>query len=153
MQQESTMTADFAGLSMSTCNNCGSHSNRELYAAGRAQKHRIVLCNDCGLMYAHPLAASNLAGYLVPPDHIQPLHDDSTEVRRGRDKLPDYLAIEPVLAGLLPGHGQVIEVGAYSGLLLEHFRRAGWGSSLMGVALNTRAGGLVSMCARVRWSR
>lgn len=108
------------------CNNCGSSSQRELYAAGRAQTHRIVQCGACGLMYAHPLPASNLDCYLVPADPAQPLGDDSAEVRRGRDKLPDYLAIEPVLAGLLPARGQVIEVGAYSGLLLEHFRRAGW---------------------------
>ena len=126
MQQESTLMPDFAGFSTAPCNNCGSRNSLELFAAGRAQKHRIVRCSDCGLLYASPLAASNLTGYLVPPDQEQPFHDDSPGVRRSRDKLPDYLAIEPVLTGMLPGRGKVIEVGAYSGLLLEHFRRAGW---------------------------
>jgi SAM-dependent methyltransferase len=126
MQHESTLAPGLASYSPTSCNNCGSTKSDELFAAGRAQKHRIVQCSNCGLMFASPLAASNLAGYLVPPDHVQPLHDDSAEVRRGRDKLPDYLAIEPVLAALFPTRGQVIEVGSYSGLLLEHFRRAGW---------------------------
>jgi SAM-dependent methyltransferase len=97
-----------------------------LYPAGRAQKHRIVQCSDCGLMFANPLVESNLSGYLVPPNPAQPLTDDGSDVSRARDKLPDYLAIEPVLKGMLPAQGQVIEVGTHSGLLLEHFRRAGW---------------------------
>ena len=126
MQYEATLTSSIASYLPASCNNCGSSNHGELFSAGRAQKHRIVQCNDCGLMFASPLAASNLSAYLVPPDHVQPLHDDSAEVRRGRDKLPDYLEIEPVLTALLPARGQVIEVGAYSGLLLEHFRRAGW---------------------------
>ena len=126
MQYESTLMSSNASYLPANCNNCGSSNSDELFAAGRAQKHRIVRCNDCSLMFASPLAASNLSAYLVPPDHVQPLHDDSAEVKRGRDKLPDYLEIEPVLTALLPARGQVIEVGAYSGLLLEHFRRAGW---------------------------
>lgn len=126
MQYESTLMSSNASYLPASCNNCGSSNSAELFAAGRAQKHRIVRCNDCGLMFASPRAASNLSAYLVPPDHVQPLHDDSAEVRRGRDKLPDYLEIEPVLTALLPARGQIIEVGAYSGLLLEHFRRAGW---------------------------
>lgn len=113
------------------CNNCGAPAQIELFAAGRAQVHRIVRCAACGLMYADPLLASNLSHYLVPTESRAPLDDDSPEVKRGRDKLPDYLATEPVLAGLLPGRGRVVEVGAYSGLLLEHFRRAGW--SVLGI--------------------
>ena len=77
-------------------------------------------------MYASPLAASNLSSYLAAPGAVQPLHDDSPEVRRGRDKLPDYLPIEPMLARLLPKRGRLLEIGAYSGQLLEQFRRAGW---------------------------
>ena len=130
MQQRSTFMPDHealsAVLSAAHCNNCGSPAQAVLYPAGRAQVHRIVQCVACGLMYADPLPASNLSHYLVPADRVQPLRDDSPEVRRGRDKLPDYLAIEPVLSKLLPNRGSVVEIGAYSGLLLENFRRAGW---------------------------
>ena len=129
MQQRSTFMPDHealsAVLSAAHCNNCGSPAQAVLYPAGRAQVHRIVRCVACGLMYADPLPASNLSHYLVPADRVQPLRDDSPEVRRGRDKLPDYLAIEPVLSKLLPNRGSVVEIGAYSGLLLENFRRAG----------------------------
>lgn len=126
MQIESKIKPDLAQSEEATCNNCGSRDRRELYAAGRAQKHRIVQCCECGLIYASPLKASNLSAYLVPPDRLQPLHDDSAEVRRGRDKLADYQGVELVLSRMLPGKGRVVEVGAYSGLLLEHFRRSGW---------------------------
>lgn len=126
MQQELMIMPEQVARVETSCNNCRSLKKRELFAEARAQKHRVVSCCDCGLMFADPLVTSNLAGYLVPPDQVQPLTDDSPEVRRGRDKLPDYLAIEPVLGQFLPERGQLVEVGAYSGLLLEHFRRAGW---------------------------
>jgi 2-polyprenyl-3-methyl-5-hydroxy-6-metoxy-1,4-benzoquinol methylase len=131
MQHESTRSLGPASGSAASCNNCGASESDELFAAGRAQKHRIVQCRNCGLMYASPLAASNLEGYLVSSEHAAPFNDDSPGVRRSRDKLPDYIAIEPVLAELLPARGRIIEVGAYSGLLLEHFRRAGW--SVLGI--------------------
>ena len=117
---------DAAAPPCARCNNCGSPEHTELYAAGSAQRHRIVRCRSCGLMYASPRPSSNLSNYLVATAPVAPLHDDSPEVRRGRDKLPDYLEVEKVLSRLLPGRGMMVEVGAYSGLLLEHFRRAGW---------------------------
>lgn len=119
------------------CNNCWSNAQNELYAAGVAQKHRIVQCAECGLMYAHPLSSDNVLQYLAPFDKSRLLTDGSPEVMRGRAKLPDYVPIEPILAKLLPDRGLLVEIGAYSGQLLEQFRRAGW--SVLGVEPDGRA--------------
>lgn len=108
------------------CNNCGSSKYSVLYPAGRAQINQIVECSQCGLMYAYPLARSNLSSYTAARSSEAPLTAASAEVRRALDKLPDYLKIETVLHDYLPQRGHVVEVGAYSGILLNAFRDAGW---------------------------
>lgn len=108
------------------CDNCGAGGHRVLFPAGRAQVHQIVSCSECGLMYAHPLTRSNLASYSFDSSTAVPLHDDSPEVRRGRTKLPDYERIGHDLLDLLPQRGHLIEVGAFSGVLLDAYRRQGW---------------------------
>lgn len=108
------------------CDNCGARGYRVLFPAGQAQAHQIVRCSDCGLMYAHPLTRSNLDSYSFDSSTAVPLHDDSPEVRRGRTKLPDYERIGRDLLSYLPQRGHLVEVGAFSGVLLDAYRRQGW---------------------------
>lgn len=109
------------------CNNCGGAVQRELFASGVAQQHRIVQCGACGLMYASPLHAPALEQYIADDDaEVRPLTAQSPEVRRAEAKVVDYLPIEPVLRGLLPKGGRLVEVGAYAGQLLAAFRDLGW---------------------------
>ena len=108
------------------CNNCGSANYAVVYNAGRAQVHQIVSCLECGLMYAFPLARENLETYSVTAGEQEPLSEASPEVRRGINKLPDYAKIESVLRELMPDRGHVVEVGAYSGILLQYFRDREW---------------------------
>lgn len=108
------------------CDNCGSGSYRVLYPAGRAQRHQIVVCGDCGLMFAHPLGTSNLASYSRDERIAPPLTDDSPAVQRGRHKLPDYEGIGEALLQWLPQRGHLVEVGAFSGILLDAYRKQGW---------------------------
>lgn len=108
------------------CDNCGAGGYQVLFPSGRAQVHQIVRCSTCGLMYAHPLNKSNLDSYSFDSATAQPLHDDSPEVRRGRTKLPDYERIGHDLLTYLPERGHLIEVGAFSGVLLDAYRRQGW---------------------------
>lgn len=77
-------------------------------------------------MYAFPLAHDNLQSYSFTSEEQEPLSESSPEVRRGLNKLPDYEKIEAVLSGLLPTKGHLVEVGAYSGMLLKSFRAQGW---------------------------
>lgn len=110
------------------CNNCGSARHFVLYEAGKAQVHQIVKCSDCGLMYAFPLARANLTSYMVDvaaSDSDNPISDSNETVQRGMNKLPDYKKIETVLRSYLP-KGHIVEVGAYSGILLNAFKNLGW---------------------------
>jgi SAM-dependent methyltransferase len=108
------------------CDNCGTAAYEVLYPAGRAQANQIVRCQACGLMYAYPLKSSNLASYSFDSASVAPLTDDSPEVRRGWNKLPDYQRIGEDLLTWLPQCGQLVEVGAFSGILLDAYRKQGW---------------------------
>ena len=119
------------------CNNCGSSRHSVLYEAGVAQKNRIIKCDNCGLMFAHPLMHTNLERYLVSSEILEPLTSQSSEVRRGLDKLPDYVKVESVLDTLVSSKGLVVEIGSYSGILLDFFRRRGW--RVLGIEPDSRA--------------
>lgn len=119
------------------CNNCTTSGFRILYPAGRAQKHQIVQCVQCGLMYAFPLEQDNLIGYSVATSASSTLNESSPEVQRALNKLPDFETIEESLTGLLPSKGYVVEVGAYSGVLLKLFNARGW--KTMGIEPDGRA--------------
>lgn len=119
------------------CNNCGSSRHSILYEAGVAQKNRIIKCDNCSLMFAHPLMQTNLKRYASSGESLEPLTSQSTEVRRGQDKFPDYVKVETVLDELVPSKGLVVEIGSYSGLLLDFFRRRGW--RVLGVEPDSRA--------------
>lgn len=108
------------------CNNCGATVYKVLYSAGWAQKHQIVRCERCELMYAFPLSQNNLETYSIDVGDQVPLSEASPEVRRGLNKLPDYEKMESTLSSLLPSKGHIVEVGAHAGLLLRSFRERGW---------------------------
>lgn len=118
--------AGAADIDGACCDNCGASEYEVVYPAGRAQINRVVRCAACGLMYAYPLARDNLASYAFDAEKAQPLTDQSPEVVRGRNKLPDYLAIGEDLLTWLPQRGRLVEVGAFSGSLLDGYRKQGW---------------------------
>jgi SAM-dependent methyltransferase len=97
-------------------------------------------------MFAHPLAQANLKRYSSLGENLEPLTSHSTEVQRGLDKLPDYAKIETVLKGLVPERGFLVEIGSYSGLLLDFFRQRGW--KVLGVEPDSRA----AMYARTNYA-
>lgn len=88
-------------------------------------------------MYAFPLEQDNLIGYSVATSASSTLNESSPEVQRALNKLPDFETIEESLTGLLPSKGYVVEVGAYSGVLLKLFNARGW--KTMGIEPDGRA--------------
>lgn len=108
---------------VTTCNNCGSPEHEIVYREGVAQKHQIVRCASCGLMYAYPRHAAALDQYVAARE---PLSLQSASVIRSFDKLPDYEPIGLELREFLPRGGALLEVGCHAGVLLERFRRQGW---------------------------
>ena len=117
-----------------TCNNCGAVDSVVLYAEGIAQKHRIVRCANCGLMYASPTDV-NLAQYAVADG--EPMTLQTPSVVRSFDKLPDYEPIGEALRALMPQAGTLLEIGCHAGVLLDRFRRQGW--TVSGVEPDPRA--------------
>jgi SAM-dependent methyltransferase len=77
-------------------------------------------------MYAFPLPTRNLDSYAYDADRLPALNENSSGIRRGIKKLPDYAVIANVLRHWLPDAGRIVEVGAYGGVLLNEFQRAGW---------------------------
>jgi 2-polyprenyl-3-methyl-5-hydroxy-6-metoxy-1,4-benzoquinol methylase len=108
---------------VTTCNNCGAPEHEIVYREGVAQKHQIVRCAGCGLMYAYPRHAAALAQYVAARE---PLSLETPSVVRSFDKLPDYEPIGLQLRELLPRGGALLEVGCHAGVLLERFRHQGW---------------------------
>jgi glycosyltransferase involved in cell wall biosynthesis/SAM-dependent methyltransferase len=108
------------------CNTCGSPDRHTVFAAGVAQKHAIVTCSQCGLMYAHPKETANLSRYADGNSEAGRITIDSPEVRRARDKLPDYAPIGEYLRKLLPSGSDLVEVGCYAGVLLQALKLQGW---------------------------
>jgi len=119
---------------MHFCNNCGAPEHEVLYAAGIAQRHQIVRCTACGLMYAYPTGI-NLEQYTHTGD--EPMSLESVTVVRSQDRLPDYEPIGLELRDFLPVGGRLLEIGCHAGVLLERFRAQGW--KVRGVEPDRRA--------------
>lgn len=108
------------------CNNCASGRFRVVHVSGAAQINQIVECLDCGLMYAYPRAQLNLTRYDKDDRRELPLSEQHAQLKHTADKLADYHRINGALLKLLPEKGRLIEVGSFSGIVTDHFRRAGW---------------------------
>jgi len=119
---------------MHFCNNCGAPEHEVLYAAGVAQRHPIVRCTACGLMYAYP-TGTNLEQYTHTGD--APMSLESATVVRSYDRLPDYEPIGHELRDFVPMGGRLLEIGCHAGVLLERFRAQGW--KVRGVEPDPRA--------------
>ncbi len=112
-----------------SCNNCGAYERKTVFPPGVAQKHQIVCCLNCGLMYAYPKAAPNLATYVAAGETAEPLSLQNPEVMRSFDKLRDYEPIGLDLRRLMPTGNALLEVGCHAGVLLDRFRDQGWSVS------------------------
>jgi 2-polyprenyl-3-methyl-5-hydroxy-6-metoxy-1,4-benzoquinol methylase len=119
------------------CNNCGAREHEVVFRPGVAQKHQIVRCMNCGLMYAYPRATANVANYVAAGQTGEPMSLQTPEVIRSFDKLPDYEPIGLDLRKLLPRGKTLLEVGCNAGVLLDRFRGQGW--SVSGVEPDAKA--------------
>src|SRR5688572_33338304 len=110
-------------IRVASCNSCGAPEHEVVYREGVAQKHQIVRCTSCGLMYAYPRYAAALAQYVAAREALSL---ETPSVVRSFDKLADYEPIGIELREFLPRGGALLEVGCHAGVLLDRFRRQGW---------------------------
>src|SRR5213592_551142 len=119
------------------CNNCGACEREVVFPQGVAQKHQIVRCTNCGLMYAYPRNEANIVQYVAAGQTDEPMSLQTPSVIRSFGKLPDYEPIGLDLRELLPRGKALLEVGCHAGVLLDRFRGQGW--SVSGVEPDSRA--------------
>jgi 2-polyprenyl-3-methyl-5-hydroxy-6-metoxy-1,4-benzoquinol methylase len=112
--------------SVAKCNNCGACEREVVFRQGVAQKHQIVRCMNCGLMYAYPRATAAIAQYVAAGQTSEPMTLQTPSVIRSFDKLPDYEPIGVELRALRPQGKALLELGCHAGVLLDRFRSQGW---------------------------
>jgi SAM-dependent methyltransferase len=113
------------------CNLCGSDESVEVFAAGVAQRNRIVRCGACGLLYASPCITDSIAEF----EHYDPafvswaIATEPPRVHKERLQLRDYKAIRDRLSAAYPRRGRLLEIGSGFGFSLDYFRRDGWSTT------------------------
>lgn len=109
------------------CNLCDADDYRVLWPAGRAQRHQIVQCRRCGLMYANPQERVDCDQFQAPD---WPTVFDTQLHRQYFQKqqvqLPDNERALRVLNELFPQRGQLLEIGTFVGIFANRMRADGW---------------------------
>src|SRR5438309_6401159 len=72
--------------SVAKCNNCGACEREVVFPQGVAQKHQIVRCMKCGLMYAYPRATAAIAQYVAAGKTGEPMTLQTPSVIRSRSE-------------------------------------------------------------------
>ena len=113
-----------------TCNCCESGDATVLYEAGKAQRHRIVRCNQCDLMYADPILQLEYGteeNFDVTVN-LEEIHDASVVQRIEKERLQviDYYKTRNLINSIRPERGFLLEIGSGFGFLLSKFQNDGW---------------------------
>jgi 2-polyprenyl-3-methyl-5-hydroxy-6-metoxy-1,4-benzoquinol methylase len=118
------------------CNSCGADDYSVIFPEGKAQIHRIVKCNQCGLMFANP----------------QTTHTIDGKVSMDEGEIKDRVALEKELKDFIPNKNQylkkqyiqqrdylkvldyfeerergiLLDIGSYTGVFLNSAKERGW---------------------------
>lgn len=114
------------------CNLCGADDYRVVFEPGTAQRHRIVTCRRCGLMYANPqtdnVGAVEDAHVVTDEERAAALAAFDPETHQYLKKqylqLRDYGRIIDFVDR--PDKGLFVEVGSYAGVFLNEAKQRGW---------------------------
>jgi 2-polyprenyl-3-methyl-5-hydroxy-6-metoxy-1,4-benzoquinol methylase len=109
------------------CNQCGADDYSVRFPKGFAQLHRIVTCNQCGLMYANPQELVDCERFQL--EDYPKVFDEANGgqyFRKQHVQLPDNLRALRVLNELAPKRGRLLEIGSFCGIFLDRIRTNGW---------------------------
>ncbi|MGB8261720.1 MAG: class I SAM-dependent methyltransferase [Terracidiphilus sp.] len=109
------------------CNLCFGREATTVFAEGRAQKHRIVRCKHCGLLYASPREIEHEYSISYDAD-IDFSVDEVAAKRLEKEELQvaDYRQTQGLLRALHPERGRLLEIGSSFGFLLASFAQDEW---------------------------
>lgn len=115
------------------CNICNSDNYTELFAEGKAQIHRIVKCNVCGLIYANP-QTDNVSGVEEMYEKSKELNDEEAlrdftpeknqYLKKQYLQIKDYAKIIDFVE--CEKKGTFLEIGSYAGVFLNEVKKRGW---------------------------
>lgn len=112
------------------CNLCGADDYTVRFPKGYAQLHRIVVCKQCGLMYANPQEIVDCERFEKKPGGkiFQDVWSQQY-LQKQQVQLPDNLRALRRLDELCPGRGDLLEIGSYCGIFLDRIRADGWNAT------------------------
>ncbi len=117
------------------CNLCGVDDFKVIFEEGKAQIHRIVKCNKCGLIYSNP-QKDNVSD--VEKSHLKSAPDSSdndTDLSKFNPETHQYLKKQFLQ---LRDYSRIIdfvdkedkgiflEIGSFAGILLNEAKNRGW---------------------------
>jgi len=115
------------------CNLCEADDYKVLWAKGYTQKHQIVKCNRCGLMYANPQDVVDSVKYQTDSFYKESGYSLTYDTNKHylyfekqQNQLPDNLKTLQVLNKYSPNRGKLLEIGSYLGIFLDQIRTDGW---------------------------
>jgi 2-polyprenyl-3-methyl-5-hydroxy-6-metoxy-1,4-benzoquinol methylase len=109
------------------CNLCGADDYSVRFPKGFAQLHRIVTCNQCGLMYANPQESVDCKTF--ESEAYPKVFDEARGgqyFQKQHVQLPDNLRALRVVNELVPKRGELLEIGSFCGIFLDRIRSSGW---------------------------
>jgi SAM-dependent methyltransferase len=120
------------------CAICDSSEYDVVFRENEAQIHQIVKCTNCGLMYANPQKSTIEETYCAEiTKPLPPLTENDQTIQQAHSKVSDYKQINEFINVKMPNKGSVLDIGAYTGALLNLFKEQGW--AVMGLEPNKLA--------------
>ena len=127
---------------MDYCIICGSSEYSVLFPANKAQKQRIVKCNQCKFIFANPQSTEEISGKIsyddMSPDRKKTIEKEDIERRynewliegenyliKQHVQMKDYQKVLNFLEKRV-GKGTLLDIGAYAGVFLHHAQKQGW---------------------------
>lgn len=109
------------------CNLCGADDFKIIFDEGKAQIHRIVKCNHCGLIYANP-QKDNISeveqAYSKSNDNVLLSAEHQQYMKKQYLQLRDYARIIDFVDSR--EKGTFMEIGSYAGVFLNEAKKRGW---------------------------
>lgn len=112
------------------CTICNTNNTTEIFAAGKAQVHRIVKCNTCNLMYANPqtdnvsAVEKNYTSTNIKEELKNFTPENHQYLKKQFLQLKDYAKIIDFVDK--KDKGNFMEIGSYAGIFLNEARKKGW---------------------------
>ncbi len=118
------------------CDHCGANDFFIVFPEGKAQKHRIVKCKECGLIYANPQSTDTVDGKVSLDGSAEDgvgsieerldefIPDKNQYLKKQYIQQKDYQRVLDHIKSRT--RGSLMDIGSYTGVFLNSARDNGW---------------------------